>query len=439
MIFPEWVSPSLPRGPEPPPKTPMFRFIHTADLHLDSPLRGLASREGAPAEELRGASRRALDQLIDLALAERVDFVVIAGDVYDRDWKDYNTGLFFRSRMIKLREVGIPVFMIAGNHDAASVISRKLSLPDNVKYFSSRAAETVEPAAWPVALHGMSFPNRAVDENLVPRYPPAVAGKFNIGILHTSLAGNAGHDTYAPCSAEELIAKGYDYWALGHVHQPAVICENPWLVYPGNIQGRHARECGPRGCRVVTVNDALVVSACAWHPLDVARWASLAVDLTGIAAMDELRRLTRAALGEALEAAAGRLLAARVTFTGTTALHGLLCSRPDRLDAEVEACAQDCGEGRIWIERVGSETRPVVSLEDLAGRDGLTKVVVEALTEFRTSDGILPAEVVEMLGFLPLDLADPLRSAWQGAGRQALMEDACAMILDRLMEKGAEA
>ena len=415
----------------------MFRFIHCADLHLDSPLRGLASRAGAPVEQLRGASRRALDQLIDLAKAQSVDFVVIAGDVYDRDWKDYNTGLFFRSRMIKLRDAGIPVFLIAGNHDAASVISRKLSLPENVKVFSSRAAETAEPAEWPLALHGMSFPNRAVDENLVARYPAAVAGTFNIGILHTSLAGNAGHDTYAPCTLEDLAAKGYDYWALGHIHQPAVICEKPWVVYPGNLQGRHARECGQRGCRVVSVSDELEVTHCAWQPLDVARWASLAEDLTHTGSLDELLRLTRAAMAEAVEQAADRLLAVRVTFTGTTALHGELCSRPDHLEAEVEACAQDFGEDRVWIERVKVETDPVVSLADLAARDGLTKVVVEALEEARKGDGVLPAEVLEMLGVLPVDLAEPLRNDWQGAGRQALMADACSMILERLTGKGA--
>jgi exonuclease SbcD len=415
----------------------MFRFIHTADLHLDSPLRGLASREGAPAEELRGASRLALDQLIDLAKAEKIDFVVIAGDVYDRDWKDYNTGLFFRSRMVKLQEAGIQVFMIAGNHDAASVISRKLPLPDNVKYFSSRAAETAEPEPWPVALHGMSFPNRAVDENLVPRYPAAVAGKFNIGILHTSLAGNAEHDSYAPCTLDELAAKAYDYWALGHIHRPTVIREKPWVVYPGNLQGRHVGECGERGCRVITVNDDLEVAACDWHPLDVARWAAVAVDLTGIDSKEEMIRLIGANLGTAVEGAGHRLLAARVTFGGTTTLHGSLCSRPDQLDAEVEACAQDFGEGRVWIERIKIETRPVVSLEELAARDGLTKVVVEALDEAQTGNLDLPAEVVTMLEFLPPDLAEPMKKEWQGSGRKALMEDACSMILERLTEKGA--
>ena len=414
----------------------MFRFIHAADLHLDSPLLGLTLREGAPSEELRGASRRALDNLIELARTEGVDFVVIAGDVYDRDWRDYSTGLFFRSRMAKLQELDIPVYLIAGNHDAASIISRKLTLPDNVTYFSSKSAHTVLPESCPVAIHGMSFPNRAVDENLVPRYPPAVAGKFNIGILHTSLAGSSGHDTYAPCSVEELTAKGYDYWALGHIHQPAVIREQPWIVYPGNLQGRHARECGERGCRVVSVNDDLEVTACTWQPLDVARWAALTVDLTGVDSMEKLLRLTRECLAEAVGNAGDRLLAARVTFSGTTALHGALCSRTDRLEAEVDGCAQDLGSDRLWIERVKLETRPIVSLADLAARDGLTKVVVEALAEAQEDVGELPPEVTAMLDALPPDLAESMKTAWQGEGRKYLIEDACAMILERLTEKG---
>jgi DNA repair exonuclease SbcCD nuclease subunit len=199
-------------------------------------------RDETATSELLGASRKAFDNLIRLAIDEAVDFVVIAGDVYDRDWKGYETGLFFRKGMVRLQEAGIPVFQIAGNHDAASVITRKLSLPENMHSFSSRKTETVEPEAWPVAIHGMSFPNRAVEENLVPGYPSAVPGKFNLGILHTSLAGREGHDTYAPCSVNDLTAKGYDYWALGHIHQPEVVQEDPWIVYAGNLP----RVRGPR-------------------------------------------------------------------------------------------------------------------------------------------------------------------------------------------------
>ena len=416
----------------------MFRFLHTADLHLDSPLQGLASREGAPVAELRGASRRAFDNLVQLAIDEEVDFLVIAGDVYDRDWKDYSTGLFFRSRMVRLKDAGIPVFLIAGNHDAASLISRKLSLPENVTSFPGEAPRTVEPEAWPVAIHGMSFPSRVVVENLALDYPERVAEKFNIGILHTSLAGGEGHDTYAPCSVSDLVSKEYDYWALGHIHQPAVIHETPWIVYPGNIQGRHARECGERGCRLVTVDDKLEVEECAWHPLDVARWERVTVDLAGVDSFEVAVNLAREQIGKAVARAGERLVAMRITFSGATGLHGQLQSRPDRMEAEIEACVDECGGGGGWLERVQLATRPLVSLEDLADRDALTKVVVDALHETDSTAMELPAEVEAMLDVLPAGLREALRKDWAGEGRQVLMGDACAMIMERLAAKGGE-
>jgi DNA repair exonuclease SbcCD nuclease subunit len=191
----------------------MIRFIHVADAHIDSPLKGLEAHEGAPVDVLRGATRRAFENLIQLAIDENIDFLIIAGDLYDGDWKDYSTGLFFRGQMARLRDKGIRVYLIAGNHDAASVISRKLSLPENVHVFSTRTAESMDVAGHPVVIHGRGFPNRAVPENLVMDYPAAVPNKFNIGLLHTSLTGRPGHDIYAPCSEIDLRQKGYGYWA----------------------------------------------------------------------------------------------------------------------------------------------------------------------------------------------------------------------------------
>ena len=214
----------------------MIRFIHAADPHLDSPLRGLEAHEGAPVAVLRGATRRAFENLVNLAIDEGEDFLVIAGDLYDGDWKDYSTGLFFRGQMARLKQKGIPVYLIAGNHDAASVISKKLSLPDNVHVFSTRTVESKQVDVLPVVIHGRGFPHRAVPENLAEEYTAAVAGKFNLGLLHTSLTGRPGHDTYAPCSENDLRDKGYDYWALGHIHQPEVISEDPWIVFAGNCQ-----------------------------------------------------------------------------------------------------------------------------------------------------------------------------------------------------------
>ncbi|HHD57358.1 MAG TPA: DNA repair exonuclease, partial [Desulfobulbaceae bacterium] len=225
----------------------MVTFLHAADIHLDSPLRNLATREGAPVELIRNATRRAFENLVQLAVDEKVDFLLLAGDLYDGAWRDFNTGLFFIEKMRRLKEAGIRVFLISGNHDAASRITRALRLPDNVVHFSSRRARTIELEDLNVAIHGQSYAKRAVTADLAKDYPPPVQGMVNIGLLHTALAGRDGHEPYAPCTPGELADKGYDYWALGHVHQREIVDKDPWIVFAGNLQGRHIRETGPRG------------------------------------------------------------------------------------------------------------------------------------------------------------------------------------------------
>lgn len=417
----------------------MFRFIHAADLHLDSPLQGLEVHEGAPAELLRGATRRALENLVQLAIDERVDFLVIAGDVYDGEWKDYSTGLFFRGQMVRLSAQGIPVYLIAGNHDAASVISRKLSLPDNVHSFSTRSPETREVAGLPVSIHGRGFPNRAVPENLVTDYPPAVAGRFNLGLLHTSLTGKSGHDTYAPCSEADLRQKGYGYWALGHVHQPEVIGEDPWIVFAGNCQGRHARETGPRGCRLVTVNDSLRVESAEWRSLDVVRWEELTVDLTGVNAESDALRRVSDAMGHAVAAAEGRLVAARIVLKGTTPLHGSLHRDGQRWRAELLSRAQDQGADALWVERIKISTAPIYDIAQLAARDALTRIVVDQLEEAQAHLTSLPAEIGEMLAVLPPELRGEIEVEWSGDQRHTILNEVRAIILDALETKGGQA
>ena len=417
----------------------MFRFIHAADVHLDSPLQGLEAHEGAPVELLRGATRRALKNLVQLAIDEDVDFLVIAGDVYDGDWKDYSTGLFFRSQMVRLSAKGIPVYLIAGNHDAASVISKKLLLPENVHVFSTRAVETKEVADHPVAIHGRGFPNRAVPENLVKDYPLAVPGKFNLGILHTSLTGKPGHDTYAPCSEADLREKGYRYWALGHIHQPEIISQDPWIVFAGNCQGRHARETGARGCRLVTVNDSLQVADAEWHPLDVVRWEELNVDLTGVATESEALCRVNEMMGDIVTKSEGRLVAARIVISGTTSLHGSLHRDAQHWRAQVLANAQDQGIEALWIERIKIATAPVYDVSQLAKRDALTKIVVENLDEARDKLSSLPTEIEEMYGVLPPEIRIEVAAEWGENRRSAVLNDVRAIILDALETKGGQA
>jgi DNA repair protein SbcD/Mre11 len=332
----------------------MFRFLHGADIHLDSPLKGLEAYRDAPVEQIRGAVRRAFDRLIDLALEEEVAFLLLAGDLFDGDWKDYNTGIYFMNRMGRLKEAGIRVFIVSGNHDAASQITRALRFPDNVVLFSHKKAETRILDDLGVAVHGRSFPSRAVSEDLTRDYPQGVHGLFNIGLLHTSLTGRPGHEPYAPCTPAALESKGYQYWALGHVHQREEVSRDPWIVFPGNIQGRHIRETGPKGCTLVTVQEGSV-SRVEHRDLDVLRWAVCRVDLTKCETGDEGLDLVRQAFENESGKAEGRPVALRLILEGITPLHGNLHEKSVHWVQEFRAVAASLME--VWLEKVVFATR----------------------------------------------------------------------------------
>lgn len=339
-----------------------MKFIHTADLHLDSPLRGLAAYPDAPAERLRTATRDAFERLVNTALDEAVDFMVIAGDIYDGDWKDFNTGLFFIRQMGRLHRAGIPVFLLHGNHDAESDMTRTLQLPDNVRVFSSRKPESFRIDALKVALHGQSFRVKATTDNLVPHYPDPVAGWLNIGVLHTALEGNSQHASYAPCSVAELLARGYQYWALGHVHEHAILPDGkhqpgqPVIAYPGNIQGRHIRETGARGAWLVSAEGNEITDIQRLE-VDVLRWARLEVSLADTDDMPAALRKAAQAL-EALLAStpSGLPLAVRVVFSGATAADQPLRAEREQLRQEVIAQAVALDPDRLWIEKVQVQT-----------------------------------------------------------------------------------
>lgn len=328
-----------------------MKFLHAADIHLDSPMAGLQARAEPLTEELRHCTRHALAAMVDLAIAEDVAFVVIAGDLYDGDWKDFSTGLYFAAQMKRL---GRPCFLLRGNHDAQSQITKRLKLPENVREFSARRAETVLLRDLGVALHGQSFSERTEQDDLSAGYPDPVPGMLNIGVLHTSADDPGEHATYAPCTPERLRDKGYDYWALGHIHARRVLHQRPWIVFPGNLQGRHARETGPKGCSLVTVEEGRIASV-EHRSVDVLRWAALEVDATDADETELLDRLT-GAVHRAFAEAGDRPLLARLTLMGETALHPAL---PDRIDELVAHCAGAAIEtgGRLWIEKVQLRTR----------------------------------------------------------------------------------
>jgi exonuclease SbcD len=416
-----------------------MRFIHASDLHIDSPLRGLDRYNGAPVERLRTATRSAFERLIDTALAERVDFVLFAGDIYDCDWQDFHTGLFFRGQLVRLERAGIRVFIVQGNHDAQGVISKQLVLPPNVTVFSSRTAQTVRLDELSVAIHGRSFPEREVNEDLVPAYPAPVPGFFNIGMLHTSLTGRAGHDTYAPTDLPTLVIKGYDYWALGHVHAHELLSEQPRIVFPGNLQGRHAKETGAKGCELVTVEGGRI--AAEFVALDVVRWSQVVVPLTGVDRLDALNEAFRHVMEPLLAGATDRLHAVRVTLTGSTALHRLEADQPGTLAAAIHAATQDIGEAEVWIEQVRLDLSTPLDRAQSAERQDAVGELVRLVDSILSDDAELTrraqAELGDLLGSIPQEVAagdvpklDDLTEL------KSLVLDAEATVLARLMATG---
>lgn len=384
-----------------------FRFIHTADIHLDSPLKGLAGHEGSAADRIRTATREAFENLVGQALQEEVAFVIIAGDLYDGDWRDYQTGLFFVRQMGRLAAAGVPVFLLYGNHDAESQITRRLVLPENVRAFSARKPETFELKELGVALHGQSFRQRDVADNLVPAYPEPIAGMFNIGVLHTGLGGLGGHANYAPCTLDDLVNKGYDYWALGHVHQAVVLHERPHVIFPGNLQGRHIRETGPKGACLVTVEEGELAEFLP-VPADVVRWALLPVVIDGCTQMTETVDRVRAAIEDAAAREGdGRLLACRIELTGQTEIHDSLLASTEHLLAEARAAALGLGAEAAWIERIVIATRPVLDPATLRTREdalGELQRMLEDAGEDTALHQQLEADIGELVRKLPHEL-----------------------------------
>lgn len=329
-----------------------FRFVHTADLHLDSPITSLALRNEELARLVRGATRRTLERIVDLSISEQVDALLIAGDLYDGSQTSMATALFLVGQMRRLEAAGVRVFIIRGNHDSQSQITRELTFPANVHVFDGRG-RTVRAGALAngreVHVHGVSFGQPHAPSSLLPSFKAPVPDAINIGMLHTSLAGSGRHDNYAPVSVGDLAAHGFDYWALGHIHQRAVHCENPMIVMPGIPQGRDINEADAKSVTLVTVSDDGKF-AVEERFLAIAAFERLAVDLGGVEDWTSMLRDVRAAVEQQKERARADHLICRIMLFGTTPLAWRLHRDHDLLAAELQAAAD--GVGDSWIETV---------------------------------------------------------------------------------------
>ena len=423
-----------------------MKFIHAADIHLDSPLRGLPTYEGAAIERIRTATRDAFINLVDFAIAQRVELLLIAGDLYDGDWKNHNTGLFFVNQLVRLRDAGVRTFLIRGNHDAANRMTHDIRLPENcdgsAPLLSHESAQSIVLPDLQVAIHGRGFGESAEFGNFVDTYPAPVPGMLNIGLLHTSLSGAEGHEPYAPCSIEQLIAKDYQYWALGHIHKRAVLPEDrgpstPWIVYSGNLQGRHIRETGPKGCMLLEAQGSRVVSA-QFQALDVVRWSVVEVDASDVSEIADLERTIRLQIEEAGRAAQGRMLAARVVVTGATPLHFELISRGEKWTNQVRSLAMQSSGADVWVEKVVVKTAEPQQAVEV--HDGPLSEIAAYIQELKRDNRAI-AQVMEEFNGLRRKLPDQLleseelRSLYDVESMRDLLDEVEPLLIGEL--KGA--
>lgn len=419
-----------------------MRFIHAADLHLDSPLRGLAMHDNAPVEALQGATREAFNNLVDLALEEKVAFVLLAGDLYDGTWQDFSTAIFLARKLGELDRAGIRVFGVLGNHDAQSKLTKALERPKNLTIFPANKPRTEILMDLDVAIHGQSFGQQHVEENLAAGFPAAKPGLFNIGLLHTSLDGREGHADYAPCKLDELRSRDYQYWALGHVHAVEEVSTDPWIIFPGCLQGRHARETGPKGCCLVTVEDGRV-DRVEHRVLDVVRWASCEVDLGKVSSMQGVLDSASKALSEVLDGAEDRIVATRVRFVGASPVHAELQGKTQWLRQKLlEIAAELYGEG-MWIEKVVMATASKLDRGAALAGDGalggLARSILDVGEEPSAVRG-LDAALATFREKLPPEVflaEDGLRLDDQEVVAR-LIRDAKELLLGKLLETGGE-
>ena len=381
---------------------PTIRFIHAADLHLDSPFRGIRSE--APthvAQALGGATFDAYRNIIDLCKREEVNALLVAGDIYDGADRSLRAQLRFMDGLAQLSQAGIRSFICHGNHDPLDGWEARLDLPEGCVRFGS----TVE--GFPLspddpgrgAVYGISYPTREVRDNLVPHFAAAVSRDqgYRIGLLHANVGGNQDHDSYAPCSLSDLASAGFDYWALGHVHTRQVLrAGDPAIVYPGNPQGRHPNEPGARGVYLVEVGDHGGVQL-TFRPVDVVRWETLTLDIgpleTEQALLDRMDDLA----GVALDSAEGRSVVARLELTGRGPLHRWLSSPGTAEEVRERLNENHANQDTwLWCEGLRLATASPVDRGAALGREDFVGDLLRLSSELRNGEDT-PSELRELL------------------------------------------
>ncbi|QNG59743.1 DNA repair exonuclease [Bacillus sp. PAMC26568] len=339
-------------------------FIHAADLHIDSPFAGMQQLPGPIFERLKESTFAALENLVQLAVREKVDFVLLAGDLFDGENRSLKAQLKLKKAFEQLEFHCIQVYVIHGNHDHMSGKWLDLKWPENVHVFSDKKVECKtfwKNESTAVHLYGYSYPQRAVHENMTPNYFKQVKEGYHIGLLHGSVAGNHDHDVYSPFQISELLEKQFDYWALGHIHKQQILHENePPILYSGNIQGRNRKETGDKGCFVVSISDA--GASYQFKSLQDVKWDELEVEIKGEFQewIDNLHQQLELMRRE------NDPLVLTIRLSGTSELYHTL-QEENVLSDLMDQWNEDEADRRnfVWISSILNESVPAISKDSL--------------------------------------------------------------------------
>jgi exonuclease SbcD len=358
-----------------------FRFLHTADLHLDSRFAGLAHISPAIRFYLRESTFAALGRLVRVAVQENVDFIVISGDVYDVSDASLQGQLRFQEALQELGRHGISVFLIHGNHDPLDGLRLTTEMPNHVTVFGGEepghaTAHRRKDGKEVAIVSGISYPTAKVTENTALTFNRKPGSSlFHIAMLHGNVDGDLQHETYSPCSRRDLIERGYDYWALGHIHKRNIVHERPTIVYPGNIQGRSIKETGAKGCYIVDVDEEGGISL-QFHELDFVRWLVKELTIDGLSNEAEWIQSVEQEIEDIREEHSEMMSVVRFRLTGRGDVHRLLAEKGAAEDLLLELQRREAlraerkdYKGLVWTEGFAIESGVAIDRERLLQED----------------------------------------------------------------------
>jgi len=363
-----------------------FSFVHAADLHLDSPFKGISELSNELRGELTEATFSAFNKIIDFCIEKQVDFLLISGDIYDGADKSLRAQLRFRDGLKRLTEAGINAYIAHGNHDPLSGWSANLDWPKNIHIFCGDSVEEVifEKDGEKIAqLYGISYPKRDIKANLALQFPPKTENSpFTIGVLHCNVGSDTGHEPYAPCTLDDLLSKKYDYWALGHIHKKTILNDgDPLVVYPGDPQGLNPKETGPKGCFLVNV-DEKGCPAPAFIAVDSIRWFKKELSIESLHTEQELITEMYDSIEKIREEADGRSSICRIILSGRSSLHSVI-TRKGILDDLAKGIREtEEGEKRfVWLDSIVDNTYSEIDRESLLEREDFISDLVNLFEE----------------------------------------------------------